>query len=585
MPSGMENLEGSRFILRYEQPWGGVASYAAPEDIAPNQLVSSDGFFIRNGRLCSTFFYPFDPTYFKYTDGTEPLYWAASGIVKAIYTVGANVVAITNYCQTYYYDFTNFRWVIDQTLNLPSLPGPAHYDCSIMIGGNIYIFDYTNGVQYKYVPKTSIEEGTWFVGGKYCMTVDRYLITANVHMNGYTYTNPDSTTGTVDPTWRADGYNWSAPSAYTTYGPITGDPTLGPNQTLGRETGFNFLAEVQNQITGCFAMGNVGYILHDQGITQLTPTGVAINPFDATLLWGGKDGVGCTMPETLAIYGYVAVWGNNNNFYLFSSGAAPQEIGGVAKRAIYRDLNIFKWSDTRYFDVHGSIISAGVDNRSPSLVYNIYIVYQTPNDPIQMIVWSYVFETSTWTRTVVNVNSVMQQITGNPNYDPTIPPSEDFTIQSTFKFPDTTGYSTETMGFVSSLYGGIILTAQRGDGSGIQDSFFLFQYINTDGITSATNVYPVTNLTFRPEEFQIFRRPTIRGVILRASGVGTLHVKVGSSSFTDIEVGSSPSDIKLYRSFGMYTDQAPMINISSTNFNGYITKVHAFGTYAEGEPI
>jgi hypothetical protein len=585
MPSGMENLEGSRFILRYEQPWGGIASNAAREDIAPNQLVSSDGIFIRNGRLCSTFYYPFDPNYFRYTDGAEPLYWAASGIIKAIYTVGPDVVAITDYCQTYYYDFTNFKWVIDQTLSI-SLPGPAHYDCSIMIGGIIYIFDYNNGVQYVYKPKTSIAEGTWFVGGKYCFTVDRYLITCNIHMNGYNYTDSNGVVQTVNPVIRADGYNWSVPSEYTTFGPVTADPVLDPNQQAGRQTGWNFLAEVQNEITGCFAMGNVGYILHDQGITQLTPTGVDTAPFTATLLWGGKDGVGLTMPETLDVYGYISVWGNNNNFYLFSTGAAPQEICGAAKRAIYRDLNMFKWPGIEYFDVHGSLINVGVDNRSPSFVYNIYIVYQTPSNPITMIVWSYVLETSTWTRTTVDITSLLQQITGNPNYNPTLPAFEDFTTKSTFKFPQTSQYSSYvTMGYVSPLYGGMIITVQRGDGSGIQDSFFLFQYINTEGVTSTSGVYPVTNLTFRSEEFQIYRKPTVRGVILRASGVGTLHVTVGTSSFTDIEVGSSPTDVKLYRSFGMYTDQAPNVNITSTNFNGYITKVHAFGTYAEGEPI
>jgi len=331
-------------------------------------------------------------------------------------------------------------------------------------------------------------------------------------------------------------------------------------------------------------MGNVGYILHDQGVTQLTPTGVDIAPFDLTLLWGGKDGVGCTMPTTLAIYGYIGVWGNNNNFYVFTSGAAPQEICGSSKAAIFDDINRFVHNENAWLNIHGQICNCGVDDTDPEMVYNLYIISTKPPfvPPISMTIWTYVFRTQTWTRHTVYVDDILKRITGNPNYQATFRNVSTSVIAQTFKFPlILDGYGNDT--YISPLYGGIIFNTWPG-GQGNWDAFMLFQYINQDGIPNLAEAPPVTNLTFRTEEFQIYRQPTIRGVILRAAGTGTLHINIGGTSFTDISVNSL-GKTSLYRSFGMHTNQAPTINITSTDFNGYITKVHAFGTYAEGEPI
>jgi hypothetical protein len=596
MPSGLENLDNNRFILRYEHPWGGVASDAAPEDIAPNQFVICDGLLIKNGKLCSTNIYPFDPAYFNYTGTAGNKYWTGADGIQIIYTVGVYVVCIDRSCRTWYYDFNQKIWIADFVPVAIDGTTPKdhngnmifpHYSCSIMIKGIIYIFDYVNATEYVYIPRTSNTQGQIggagnsfnetqnIVGGKYCMTVDHYLIIANTNL-------------IIDnPAIKENRYNWSAPEAYTTFGPVSGsgvvDPT-NPNTPLGLETGYNTLPEVQQAITGCFAMGNVGYILHDQGITQLTPTGIAKGPFDATLLWGGKEGIGCTMPETLAVFGYIAVWGNGSNFFLYSSGAAPQEICGAAKGSIYDDINKFKNTDSRILNISGQICNMAVDNLRPELIYNLYIVYESPANtaPVMTIVWTYVFRTQTWTRNVVNVQTLMQQITGNSNYSAILNTTPGFPAPaSTFKFPSDTTVSKDI--YSGSVYGGIIINVTN-NANGIADSFFLLQYINSEGNNSLTDLAPTTNLFFKTEEFGIFRKPTIRGVIVRASGIGTLGVAINGYKFSDIIVNSSLKSA-LYRSFGMYTDMAPTISITTTNFNGFITKVHAFGTYAEGEPI
>jgi len=589
MSSGVEQLDAGRFILRYEHPFGGVATDASPEDIAPSQFPVCDGLLIRNGKLCSTNYYVFDPTQFKFgVDGTKT-YWdkaAGTADIVAIYTTGSLVVAIDYNCNTYKYDFTNLKWVPDQTPAItPPTPQPQ-YSCSQMIKGVIYIFDWFNGNQWVYTPLQSIVPGTWFVGGKYCMALDRYLITANTNQNGYTYIDGNGNPVTVDATIRADGYSWSVPSHYTQFGPITADPILDPNQSAGRQTGQNYIAEVQNEITGCFAMGNVGYILHDTGITQLTPTGVDTTPFALSLLWGGKDGAGCTMPTSFAIYGYVAVWGNNSGFYIFSSGAAPQEITGSARVAIFDDINRFKHSDIgnniSWLNIHGQICNCGVDDNDPELVYNLYIVYTSPpfQPPIQLIVWTYVFRTSTWTRHLVNITDLMKNISGNANYTFRNVPTS--VVAQTFKFPlILDGYGDDT--YISPLYGGLIFNVWPA-GQGNWPAFMLFQYINQNGVQNVAEAPPYTNLTFRTEEFQIYRQPTVRGVIIRAQGLGDLSIFVGNTQFTNIHVNSI-GVTTLYRSFGVHTSQAPNVNIVSSNFNGFITKVHAFGTYAEGEPI
>lgn len=619
MPSGLENLEGSRFILRYEHPWGGVASDAAPEDIAPNQFVSCDGLFIRNGRLCTTNYYAFDPTYYRYTDAVNsatPLYWriaAGQGICAIYTTVSPNsptspvTVAIDYQCNTWYYDYQNLRWLVDQTA-----PGGYTYSCSQLIKGIIYIFDWWEGAELVYTPRGSLTIGTTFVGGKYCMTLNEQLIVCNTKMqkwNPGTYdpqtgapVNPPSYAGSQET--RANRVSWSAAQeAYTTFNnnqwnypavpPATlGPPFLDPSNGLpaDRSAGWNGLADVQQEITGCFAMGNVGYILHDTGVTQMTPTAsailgeTAIQPFDFTLLWGGRDGMGCTMPRSLAVYGHLAIWGNSNGIYLFTGSGAPQDITGSVKRALYADINKFKSNDDFWQNIYGQIINTGVDNNSPEMVYNFYIVSAQPNGtvPITMIIWSYVFKTNAWTRHQVNVTDMMRKITGNGSYSNILANNEAVVNMSTFRFPSSLSNLGHDL-YVSPLYGGMIFNASLA-GTGGYDSFFLFQYIN-DGISNIPDAPPVTSLTFRTEEFQIYRQPTIRGFILRAAGSGTLNINVNGYNFSPISLNGDITKTTLYRSFGMWTGMAPTINVSSTDFNGYITKVHAFGTYAEGEPI
>lgn len=627
MPSGLENLEGNRFILRYEHPWGGVASNASKEDIAPNQFVTCDGLFIKNGKLCSTNFYVFDQTQFAYGNlGSNPLYMSipltnpgnsslTNDIMAAMYVLpNGTLIGIDNRCNIWRYDWNSLQWGTNPAVYAP--PGYS-YSCSQMIRGVIYMFDWYAGQQIMY-NNGQLIVGTKFVGGKFCMTLSEQLITCNTRMQvwtGGTYDSqgkplaPPAYTGRQE--LRANRVSWSAAQeAYSTWNnnqwpiPVTAtsppaavdpdatNPDTGAQLPNDRTAGWNGLAEVQNEITGCFAMGNVGYILHDTGVTQMTPTASAIlgessiQPFDFTLLWGGRSGMGCNMPKSLAVYGHFAIWGNDNGFYLFSGSGAPQDITGLAKAAIFADINKFRHTDDRWLNIIGQICNTGVGSNNPEMVYNLYVVWSQPSytQPIMMVIWTYAFSSQAWTRHTVNVTSVMQQITGNPSFDGVLTGEDNTVNQATFKFPE--NYKDAGHYFYESpTYGGIIFNTRPLAGLTSFSSFYIFQYTN-DGIPNITDAPPVTNLTLRAEEFQIYRQPTIRGFIIRAAGSGHLNISVNGYNFQpSIQLNGDITKTTLYRTFGVWTGMTPEINISSTDFNGYITKIHAFGTYAEGEPI
>ena len=109
-------------------------------------------------------------------------------------------------------------------------------------------------------------------------------------------------------------------------------------------------------------------------LTQLTPNGVGIQPFDTTSLWADTIGIGCTWPQTVAQYGYVTVWGNDNNIYAFTGGSAPQEITGTAKRAIYTDINAYQNNASVSTFVSGSICNRADNNTTPDLYYILCVM-------------------------------------------------------------------------------------------------------------------------------------------------------------------------------------------------------------------
>jgi hypothetical protein len=104
-------------------------------------------------------------------------------------------------------------------------------------------------------------------------------------------------------------------------------------------------------------------------------------------------------------------------------------------------------------------------------------------------------------------------------------------------------------------------------------------------------VPPAINLVFKQEEIRLTRQPQVRGVAIKAKGVGTLTITVSgqvqgvnsSATFTPIVLNSTTAITAL--SSGIYTGEDPQLSISSTSFDGVIIKASMFGTYADGEPF
>jgi hypothetical protein len=91
------------------------------------------------------------------------------------------------------------------------------------------------------------------------------------------------------------------------------------------------------------------------------------------------------------------------------------------------------------------------------------------------------------------------------------------------------------------------------------------------------------NLVFRQEEIKLGRKPTIRRVIVKASGFGILNISVSGKSFGNIILDGT-TNVKTYKTTqGIYTGEDPQLTISSIEFQGQIIKVMMAGTYADGD--
>src|ERR1700743_3519636 len=385
------------------------------------------------------------------------------------------------------------------------------------------------------------------------MVLEKYLITAN------------SNQPTDSPAIKPNRDNWSKPFGFTTCDPA-----------IDRTAGFNTLSTAKDQITQLFSMGNVGYILRDQGLTQLTPTGVALSPFDPTSLWDSQFGIGCTYPETFAQYGSFAAWANNNNIYAFYSGTAPQGITGNAKAAIYADINAHQ-NDTNFeVQVTGSLTNVSDNSIKPELFYTLCIS-SSPNNATgagDLVIWIYNVTDSCWTRIPLNLDSALKTITGNPGLAVNIS-SVVATAVAGLTASDDVNISTQNR-IINTIIVRCVL--------GIQPlTFMLSLFINEPGSVLSNDPAAAT-ITYRQEEFRLGTKPTVRGVLIKAFGQGTINCTVGGKTFTSIVIPAG-SDTAVYKTHGEVSQENPQLVMVIENFSGGIIKASMDITYDEGDPL
>jgi len=109
---------------------------------------------------------------------------------------------------------------------------------------------------------------------------------------------------------------------------------------------------------------------------------------------------------------------------------------------------------------------------------------------------------------------------------------------------------------------------------------YLYKANTTD---STTNTAGPLNLTFRKEEIKLGREPTIRRVLVKAYGNGTLTLSVSGTAFGTIVLDGTTTPKTYYSNQGIYTGEDPQLSITSTAFKGVIIKAMMSGTYADGD--
>ena len=100
---------------------------------------------------------------------------------------------------------------------------------------------------------------------------------------------------------------WSAAAeAYGIFNPLT---VAG----LVTGAGFNNIPDIEDNITGFFTTGPTGYILRNQGISEMTPLNSGIEPFDFNHLWASHNGIGAKNIVLAQQYGSVGYFISDTN--------------------------------------------------------------------------------------------------------------------------------------------------------------------------------------------------------------------------------------------------------------------------------
>lgn len=223
--------------------------------------------------------------------------------------------------------------------------------------------------------------GPLALGAQFLGELNNQIILANVNML-------DQATGTV--------YNlpnliwWSANGL-----PFQWDPTQNTS------AGFNAMFDVSDLITGLMTMGVAGYIFRSYGISQFSPSGSAIAPFQFNHMWASEHGIGNVLPWSIAQYGQQGAFVAQDNIYALTLTSA-NPIGGTARDAIMDDLaNMMPGSSFS----PGTAYAAILPIFKKGYVYLTYQIFIPLADVVKM--WVYSFEDKNWSPWELEI--------GNPN--------------------------------------------------------------------------------------------------------------------------------------------------------------------------
>ena len=95
---------------------------------------------------------------------------------------------------------------------------------------------------------------------------------------------------------------------------------------------------VEDQLTGFYSYASVGVAVTQKGLVELSPTGIAIGPFNFTTLWTSQLGQGSIFQRSVVQYGQNGYLVTDSGAYSVSTGGGFKEITGTAKQAIFNSI-------------------------------------------------------------------------------------------------------------------------------------------------------------------------------------------------------------------------------------------------------
>ena len=193
---------------------------------------------------------------------------------------------------------------------------------------------------------------------------------------------------TVDTTEPAPGISLSHRFPYRVRWSASGDPTSWVEQA-GSSAGHVDLLEVPETISGYCTLVRTGFVAHTHGWTMMTPTGLGSRPFQFDTVSHAPKGVGVYYPQTLDVYGTIAVFVSEQDVYLFD-GSSFTAIGGDAKPWIFADIQRAAADQIR-----GQIV-ARFNTRFAWLSY--WLSMPSSRDDQQPVTWIYAWDSQSWTR-------------------------------------------------------------------------------------------------------------------------------------------------------------------------------------------
>lgn len=556
MPSGLRKTSSNHFEIYYEKPWGGVASDADATDIQDNQLIIAQGVIDVDGVLCEANTVA-SASVFRFTPHT------AKGTLNVIFNLTApstgetNLYGVDTFGDSYIYQASTGTWVY---LNSAS-DGPwaitDRASAVEIINGVAYIASFSRksiygfGVGYG----TIVTFITNYTGGLIMGVLDDYLLQMNTN----------STVDGIQPT----RFNWSGPGKFTTWDPA-----------IDRTAGFNTLAAADDYISGFISLASVGLIITKKGIIQASPTGIGIGPFSFEALWTSDVGQGTSYPYTVVQYGQVAYLVSDTGVYRLSTSGF-QEVSGAARKAILSQVQVNSLFWTNSTDPEPPKLAGGLYLYSLNSTYPTpYYVFAatTPTNSVnpfsQLILWFLNLATGTWYSQEYSVDALINAQNGTglsngivTNLNIVCVESIDSTPQFGQILPNILIFATVSYNFGAEILGFVATT-----------------FITTD-ITQITDLDPGSQLalTFKQHEIKLGRQPTIRRVVVKAFGSGTLNISVSGVNFGSIVLDGTTVPKTYLTTQGIYTGEDPQLSITSDSWKGCITKVMLAGTYADGD--